>query len=381
MRHCRSGLRVLLGLSLLSCPFPRGPQGVRWDSRSQTVRVHAAPSPSSAERYCAWYGDARGGVLYFGSAAFWSALRAHGGDPTADLLQPGPQLVGRFELGREDFLSPLPTGAASPRSGTWDVLAHPNGRVYFTTFFEAAGYVDPNHGGWRRFDAAGPGLNELAVLPDGRLLATRYAAQGRPNGSVVLLDEDGRVLAEHELQGPEGWRVAPKSVAFDPGRREIWVTTDLLPIAGGAPRHDSRVLDADTGRERRRIEQPEIQFVLFAPDGSGYLAELDGVLLALRLLPRKISTDPEPTGRRILLDSAFPAQADFVQDLQRAEDGRLVVTRWSGRVHIVEATDRVRTLDLPRTGSEGLYYTAVLADGRLCATYCSGVTVVCVPAP
>ena len=38
--------------------------------------------PSGAERYCAWYGDVRGDVLYFGAAAFWEAMRAHGDQRT-----------------------------------------------------------------------------------------------------------------------------------------------------------------------------------------------------------------------------------------------------------------------------------------------------------
>jgi len=43
------------------------------------------------------------------------------------------------------------------------------------------------------------------------------------------------------------------------------------------------------------------------------------------------------TAPRVLLDPAFPAQYDFVQEIRPDEEGRIVVTRWSGRIHVVEA--------------------------------------------
>ena len=141
--------------------------------RERARKIYAAPAPSAEERYCAWYGDAREGVLYFAEAPFWSAFRRPQGDPRADLQHPGPQLVGRFDLRRRAFQPPLdlaPTGSAA---GVWDVLAHPNGRVYFTDFFGASGFVEPASGRVVRFDALGAGLNELAVGPDGQLLVTR----------------------------------------------------------------------------------------------------------------------------------------------------------------------------------------------------------------
>jgi len=79
--------------------------------------------------------------------------------------------------------------------------------------------------------------------------------------------------------------------------------------------------------------------------------------------------------------AAFPVELDFVQDIQPAADGRVVVTRWSGRVHVADARGRVRSVQLPRLDPDGLYYTAVLHGDRLCATYCADVTVVCVNAP
>ncbi|MDH3211090.1 MAG: hypothetical protein OEM05_01270 [Myxococcales bacterium] len=333
--------------------------------------VHTAPPPSAAERYCAWYGDARGGTLYFGQAAFWSAFHGPGAGPRADLARAGPAMIGRFNLARERLLEPLDVSAGGDRSGIWDVLAHDNGRLYFTSYFESAGWVDPATGVTRRLASLGPGLNELAHGPNGTLLASRYVEAG----SVVHFGAEGTLLAEHPLRAPPGFAALPKTVAFDPSRGEIWVTTDLLPAAAGsAARHDAYVLDA-AGRELRRIETPEIQFVAFAEDGTGYRAEVESRRLALRIVP------PAPAdadgGRLVPLDDDFPTQLDFVQDIQMHPDGRAVVARWSGRVHVVGPELRVRSLRLPALEPGGLYYTAALSDGRVCATYCAGVTVVC----
>ncbi len=326
--------------------------------------------PSGAERYCAWYGDVRGDVLYFGAAAFWSAFHAHGADPRGDLVAPGPQPIGRFDLRRGRLLGPLEVGGPASRSGVWDVLAHPNGRVYFTTYFEAMGFVDPSTGEVRRFEALGLGLNELAPGPDGALLVSRYGVSDGPPGAVVVFSPEGERIDEFPLAAPPGFRVAPKTVAFDPTRDEIWATSDLLPEGEGAIRHDTYVLDR-RGRELRRIEQPEVQFVAFSADGTGYRAEVDGARLELLVLA------PDGSAERILLDDGFVASHDFVQDIQPAPDGRVVVTRWSGWLHVIGGTSALRTLRLPALEPGGLYYSGVLTDGRVCATYCAGIRVVC----
>jgi hypothetical protein len=195
---------------------------------------------------------------------------------------------------------------------------------------------------------------------------------------VVLLDTDGAVLAEYPLEGPEGYRAAPKSLALDPVRGEIWVNTDLLPEAGGEGEtlHDTRVLGPG-GRERLRFERPEVQFMAFGPDGTGYFAERDGPLLNLRIRPPDRASAAILTGRIVPLDDAFAGDQDFVQDIHVDGEGRVVVTRWSGRIHLVNRRGEVDLLRLPRPGGDGLYYTGVLAGERICATYCGGVTVVC----
>jgi len=172
-------------------------------------------------------------------------------------------------------------------------------------------------------------------------------------------------------------------VAWDPRRAELWVTSDLLPLPGhdGPVRHDAYVLGAD-GRLLRRIERPEVQFVARGPRDTLYLAEVEQGRLYLRIVP------PPGAGaaERLLLDPAFPAALDFVQDVQPAADGRVALTRWSGHVHVLhpgaaDAAARVRSVRLPPLEDGGLYYTAVLRGDRLCATYCAGVTVVCTDAP
>ncbi|MEE9608651.1 MAG: hypothetical protein V3U03_13000 [Myxococcota bacterium] len=341
----------------------------------ELASVHTAPAPSATERYCAWFGTRRGDILFFGQSAFWSAFEAAGREPRADLEQPGPTLIGRFDLRREQLLQPIVVGRPGDRSGVWDVLVHPEGRLWFTTYFEPAGVVDLSTGGVRRLGALGTGLNELAPGPDGSVLATRYTSGPGQPGAVVVIDPDGRRAAELPLRSPAGFTVAPKSVAYDPLRGEIWVTTDLLPEEpGGTIRHDTYVLDLK-GNEKRRIAHPEIQFVAFGDDGTGYMAEVEAGQLFLRVVPA-----PGEHELRLLLDDAFVSGADFAQDIQLA-NGSAVVSRWSGWVHVAERSGAVRSLRLPSLEGGGLYYTAVLVGERLCATHCGGVTVVCSDLP
>jgi hypothetical protein len=300
-------------------------------------------------------------------------MRAHGNDPLADLLDEGPVVVGRFDLRRERMLAPLEIGRAGDRSGVWDVLAHPNGRIFFTTFFELAGYTDPSSGALQRLANLGTGLNELALGPAGSVLASRYDA-----GSIAHFDPDGALLGEYRLDAPDGYRAAPKTIAYDPLRAEIWVTSDSLPLDPADPmRHESYVLGA-AGEPLRRVAEPELQFVRFSQDGTGYRAEVEGRNLWLQI------SDPgagPSSGSRLLLDAAFPAALDFVQDIALMRDGRAVVTRWSGWIHVVESPRVVRTTRLPELETGGLYYSAFAERDRICATYCADLSVVCADLP
>ena len=342
-----------------------------------SVGVISVQSEVGDDRTCAWFGDADAHVLYFGESAFWAELRLHGGDPLSDLRQSEPRRIGRFDLGRERMLPPLELGEG--RSGVWDVLLHPNGRLYFTTGFEEAGFVERRSGEVRLLPELGRGLNELALGPGGLLLATRYTDDER-RGALVVFDPDGALVAEHRLDPPTGYDAAAKSVAYDPVRDEIWVNTDLFPRGGGAVSFDARVFDR-AGHEIARWDAPLLQFMTFGPDGTGYLAETSGAALSLRVIPPGAAAPPGSAGRSVALDAAFPAAFDAVQDVRVAGDGRVVVTRWSGRVHVVGPGDAVTTVALPRPTVDGLYYTGVLAGDRLCATYCGGVRVACESMP
>jgi hypothetical protein len=338
----------------------------------------AQPAAVSAG-YCAWYGDTDGEVLYFGESAFWAAMRRAKGDPTGDLDVEGPKRIGRFDLGQGQMEAPI-TVDVLVGSGVWDVLAS-KGRVYFTTFFGSAGFIDTSSGALSVLDDLGPGLNELAPGPGDSLVASRYGAAGGGPGSLVVFSRDGALRAEHVLSAPAGYLAAPKTVAWDPRRGEFWVTVDLVAQDGTPPRQDARRLSAE-GRELARIDDPEIQFVAFASDGTGYLAARSGRTLSLLVLDAGSKGDPMAEARRMVLDQAFDGDLDFVQDIHPTPDGRVVLTRWSGRVHVVEpAAERFTTVDFPREGGEGIYYSAVLAEGRLCATYCAGVQVICTKAP
>ena len=186
-------LEISIALALLilvGCLHP--------ESHESGSQIHTYEALSPVERYCAWYGDARDAVLYFGTAAFWSAMRSHGNDPMADLLEEGPVAIGRFDLRKERMLEPLEVGTAGNRSGVWDVLAHENGRIYFTSFYEPAGYAEATGGRFVRLPNLGAGLNELALGPDGGLLASRYgsAFEREGSGAIVSFDPDGTLLAE-----------------------------------------------------------------------------------------------------------------------------------------------------------------------------------------
>jgi hypothetical protein len=227
----------------------------------------------------------------------------------------------------------------------------------------------------RRLPQLGPALNELAPGPGAAITLTRYgsgAAESEP-GSALWIDRDGRLVAEHALEVPEGLTVAPKTPAWDPTRGELWLSTDMIPAAPGAPhRHDALRLDR-SGRLLGRIADEELHFAATAPDGAIHMAWVRGRELSLRV------GGVDAPGR--VLDDDFPVELDFVQDIQFADDGRVALTRWSGVVHVVEPNGSAQRLTLPHPDPQGLYYTGVLAGERLCVTYCADVSVVCIDAP
>lgn len=342
------------------------------------TRVHTQDPALEPEGSCAWFGDAGGDVLYFGISAFWDAYRSGpgGADPRALLERSGPAHLGRFDLRKRTLMPPLEIQPSGSSAGIWDVLAHPNGRVYFSSFFEGPGAVDPKTGRVERFEDVGRGLTELALGADGNWIGSRYGAREGESGSVVVFDPEGRIVSELPLPARPGERLAPKTPAWDPGRGAYWVTTDSLSEVGGADdAHPTLAIDAG-GALAFRIDSPEIQFVRFDERGRGWLAAVEGARLALWLVPPAGPLEGLGAVREVLLDEGFAAGLDFVQDIQLADDGRAFVTRWSGVVHVVSPEGRARRVALPQEDG-GLYHTAVAADGDVCATLCGDVSVVC----
>lgn len=356
-----------------------------------------APAATSEEEFCAWFGDARDGVLYFGVSAFWNEYRRDGNNPLADLERTGPLWIGRYDLERLKFLPPLVAALRGAPTGSWDVLAHPNRRIYFSSLFDHSGSVDPHSGEVQRFEEAGLGLNELTLGPNQSILASRYVSEetGR-SGSVVLLSESGKIEKEFPLRSPSGYLTSPKTVAYDSARQRIWVVSDLVPSTTasqvGKPakfRYDARVLDLE-GRELLRIEAPpEIFFVRFAADGSGYLAIRNANKLELQILPPNIALPSTPIlrdedlrslGARIVLNENF-SPYDFVQEISFGKQKQVVLTSWSGEIHILDTDGKAKRMPLPNPDESGLYYTGVMHGAHLCATYCLDVAVTCAPLP
>ncbi len=396
--RCGALLAVALfaGTGCGSAPVPPGPPA---------IRVYSEPAPSEHERYCAWYGESDGEILYFGQSAFWSSYRAAKNDPKADLAAAGPRPIGRFDLDTRQFLTPIETGpranGGETRSGVWDVLPLA-GRVYFTTYFEEAGFVEletgkvtllPDSQFWNEL-ARGPlaqNTRGFSTTTRTLILATRYADAEAGGGAVLVMDPDGVLLSTVPLPSEPGTSLAPKTPAWDPVRREIWVTTDRLPLPPPDDEnvpfaHPTLVLDLE-GREVARFgtadDPMEIQFVRFDHQGMGYLAISQRNVLELVILGPTADRRNLNAAPRVLLDDQFAPGLDFTQDIQIARDGSVIVTRWSGRIHEVNPMNgRTRTVDLPRD-HDALYYSAVAgrADGSLCATRCGGVEVVCASPP
>ena len=356
-------LACLLLCACVGCGFPLR-------ESASGVRVVTADPPSSRESYCAWYGTRDGDILYFGQSAFWSAMRAGGGDPRADLEHRGPQPIGRLDLRSESLLEPIQVGSADSRSGVWDVIVS-GGSLWYTTFFEAAGRVDLAKGDIRHLPELGPGLNEWARGPGRSILVTRYGdAEGR-SGSVVMIDAAGALRDEWPLPNPPGAVIAPKTPGWDAAHTRLWLSSDALGGKTDTPiGNPTYILDL-ASRTWQRRDEPELHFVAFGPEGTGYRAQLSGRRLELVVAP------PEASARNILLDSNFPAAFDFVQDIQPDQDGGVVVTRWSGRLHLLDTAGKLHDVQLPQLAEGGLYYSAVLRGERVCATYCAGVRVVC----
>lgn len=382
-RARKGGLAALVALGLVACAWAR--------PGAPPPEVFRGPElVFGGERYSAWFGDERDGVLYFGLSPFWTELWTSG-DPAADRRHSGPHLIGRFDLARGVFLPPLVAREAAPdvRSSVWDVLAHPNGWVYYTTFFEEMGRVQPATGAVERFAALGLGLNELAVGPDGSVYATRYGtasgAKGAPggaaDGSLVVLSEDGRLLHEIPLHARDGAFTAPKSVAVDPKSGRVFLNADVL-LPDGSVEFARFVIEPDLESVYVLTEVPELLFVAFDASGRGILVEDDSGRLKLTI----------GDGERELASADLGPReaADFAQDIHFAADGTAVIAFWSGRVELVrERSGRFERASLalakpadcgPPPG-RSLVYSGFADAGAVYATLYCGSAVLRAPLP
>ena len=338
------------------------------------------------EPYSAWFGDSDGRILYFGASPFWTLWWETGGDATADLREPGDHLIGRFDMEAERFLSPLRVRErdSGTRGSVWDVLVHSNGRIYYTTYFEEIGSVSPDGTDVRHFPGVGTGFNELVEGPGGRVYLTRYAPspqEGRRSGSVVVLGPDGALLDEFPIDGGETVVAAPKSLAVDPVGGAIWLNADLF-FEDGSHAYAAFELSPE-GRPRTRVSPPpELHFVAFAPDGTGWFAESTGEELQLRVTRGGHDVARTSLGR--------PRGIDFVQDIKPFGPGRAVLGLWSGRAFVASVDGAfltaaevrfVRPADCEPPHGRSLLYTAVPYGGYVFASLDCGWTILRAPLP
>ncbi|MBW2414048.1 MAG: hypothetical protein JRG76_06005 [Deltaproteobacteria bacterium] len=389
----RAALAVMaVGLACTATPVGDGrnarePDGIPTPRSAPATAYTMRDANRGAEPYSAWFADSDGRTVYFGLSPFWTLWWATDGDFAADLEQTGDLLIGRFDLATERFGAPLVLrDEGAGRTSVWDVLAHSSGRVCFTTYFDAMGCVDPATGEVQRFEAAGPGLNELVEGPGGDLYATRYSSQplGEPAGSfgaVAVIGLDGRLLREHRLPNPPGGLTAPKSLAVDPATGHVWVNTDTF-MADGSTVHETLELDAAGTVVSRQGGDPELHFPSFAPDGTGFFAETEAGSLYLRIVPPNANANATP----LRLPLGPIAALDFVQDIKHGADGEVVLALWSGKLFIVRpdadgwtarAVSLQRLSECAAPESQSLVYSAFTFGDRVCATLFCGARIVC----
>jgi hypothetical protein len=214
------------------------------------------------------------------------------------------------------------------RSSVWDVLAHPNGWVYYTTYFEEMGRARPGMDNVEHFDSLGTGLNEIAMGPGGNLYVTRYGGSGG-DGSVVMISQEGELLREQTVHALDGAVTAPKSIAVDPVSGDVWLNADVI-----APDKSVHFAWFHLGPDLKPIshgDSPELMFPAFDKTGRGFFVEDDGGRVRVR-----VTRGGKELAR---LDLGPRAPHDFAQDVHFAKDGTAAIAFWSGRVELVREKD------------------------------------------
>ena len=277
-----AGWPAALALAALGCAAAQLSRArVDLPARDGRRRPRRAPRRARDERYCAWYGAAASDdVLYFGQAAFWSAMARAGGDPTADLRQRRPA-ADRPLRPRRRALAAAARRRARPesRSGRLGRARGRRRRGLLHDVLRGGRIGEPATGRVRRL-ALGGALNELAEGPDGTVVATPLRlGRGRGDGDVIAFDRQGHTVRRWSLAAPPGYRVAPKTPLWDALRSELWVTADQLPDRADARRA------AAPGRESPSTRRPRARWSRSRPSSCSrrraatatlYRAEAEG---------------------------------------------------------------------------------------------------------
>jgi hypothetical protein len=261
-------------------------------------------------------------------------------------------------------------------SSVWDVLAHSNGRIYFTTFFEAFGSVRADGKDVRLHPELRLGLNEMVEGPDGNLYVTRYAddplAHARDgSGAISVISPDGRLVRELRFPGAAGTYTAPKSLAVDPASGEIWANTDTFG-PGDAVLHETLRLAPDGRLLERSAGPAELHFPVFDRSGRGFFAEVLGGRLRVRV--RESDRDAA------VLDLGPLSPLDFVQEVRPSSDGGAILATWRGRswrVRPREGGFAVEEIGFelppecrPPEGRSLLYTAVVRGDAAFATLFC-----------
>jgi hypothetical protein len=204
------------------------------------------------------------------------------------------------------------------------VLVHSNGRIYYTTFWNEFGSVQPDGSDVRHYAGAGEGLNELWEGPGGEIYVTRYLGE-RPG--VAVFSPDGRLVRELVTPQPAGARVCPKSLAVDPSTGEVWFNTDTFYDDGRDPGFDAYRVSAD-GAVLEQVTHPLLVFVSFDAAGRGWFVDDADGAWSVRIV--------EPGGRTTRVALGGHGRLDVVQDVHHAGDVAVLAT-WGRRVFAVRA--------------------------------------------
>jgi hypothetical protein len=328
--------------------------------------IATADSPSRNETYCALRARPDGDQLYFAIAA--------GRDSKIDLQRAGPTLLGRFDLARERMLAPIDVGRVGDRAGTRDLLVRDGGDVFFTTDAERPGLVSVDSGRVRRFGGLPGEYSAIVRGPDHDSLLAGFDREAEEL-AVLRLGAEGRLLAEYRIDVTGLGVAGIRSLVYEPLRGETWILAELAD----APQMRLLIALDTHGRVLWRVSA-EIDHLRSTAGGLRWI-EVRGRRLALASLESDASVTPPEASERTLLDSRFAAGLDSVEDLWISSNGESVVTRRSGWVHIVSPSGGVARARMPHVEAPGGYVSTVKWGGRLCATYCGGITVACRSAP